>query len=439
VRIDWWPPEIGPTAEVRPADGPLAGACRVPGDKSICHRAALIGAVAAGASLIRGFSPAGDCGATLDVLAALGVSVTRHGEEVRIDGRGPGQLSAPAAPLDCRRSGTTMRLAAGLLAAAPFRSVLTGDDQLLRRPMERVAEPLRRMGARVELAGGGRAPMAIEGGPLTGIEYRLPVASSQVKAVVLLAGLQASGQTTVIEPVPTRDHTERLLAWLAAPVRRDLVGGAVRTTIRPAAVKPFELTVPGDLSSAAPLMAAAALVHGSDVLIRDVGQNPTRTGFLGALERMGAAVEVLRSSGRPEPRGGIRVRHAPLKAITVEAAHVPSVVDELPLLGLLGTQAEGVTRVVGASELRVKESDRIAGLVAGLRALGADAHELDDGFVVRGPTRLRGGRCDARADHRLAMTFAVAGLIAGGPVEVVGTEYLADSFPGFLDVLEGLR
>ncbi len=426
-----------PLAQIHPADGPIVGECRVPGDKSISHRAALIAAMANGTSRIGGFSTAGDCRATLDVLAALGVKVTTKGDEVVILGQGA--LLPTDAPLDCRRSGTTMRLVAGLLATTAFRSVLTGDHQLLRRPMGRVAEPLQSMGARVDLAAGGRPPMSIEGGTLTGIEYRLPVASAQVKSAILLAGLRASGATTVVEAVPTRDHTERLLAWAGVSLRRVQAAGEVLTTVRPADPAPFEMTVPGDLSSAAPLIAAAALVPGSDLAVRGVGLNPTRAGFLRALERMGAWVEVTPSSGGPEPCGDVRVRHGPLRGLGVDSVYVPSLIDELPLLGLIATQAEGVTEVRGASELRVKESDRVAGLVAGLRVLGADAQETEDGFVVRGPTPLLGGRCDALADHRLAMTFVVAGLVASGPVGVEGMGFVADSFPGFLEALEGLR
>jgi 3-phosphoshikimate 1-carboxyvinyltransferase len=425
--------------EVRPRDRAIIGTCQVPGDKSISHRAALVAVMAAGRSVVRGFSPAGDCSATLHVLRALGAGVVRRGDDVQIDGAWPDGLGSSPPPLDCGRSGTTMRLTAGVLAGAPFRSVLTGDPQLLRRPMDRVAEPLRRMGARVQLSGEGRPPMVIQGGTLTGITYTLPVASAQVKSAVLLAGLRAFGQTIVVEPVPVRDHTERLLSWLGMPVRREIADGATRTILRAASLPAFDLTVPGDLSSAAPLLAAAALVPGSDLVVEGVGLNPTRAGFLRALEQMGAPVEVRETRGEgPEPRGDVRVRHAPLRGITVGAREVPSIIDELPLLGLVATQAEGVTQVHGAADLRVKESDRIAGLVSGLRALGAEAEELDDGFAVRGPTPLQGGRCDARADHRLAMTFAIAGIIGSGPVHVAGMGFVADSWPGFLELLEDL-
>jgi 3-phosphoshikimate 1-carboxyvinyltransferase len=328
-----------------------------------------------------------------------------------------------------------MRLLAGALAGRPLRAVLSGDPQLLRRPMERVAAPLRRMGARIETSAG-TPPVTLDGGALRGARHRLPVASAQVKSAILLAGLRAEGETAVTEPHPSRDHTERLLAWLGAPIRRD----DPRTVrVGPAALKGLTLRVPGDVSSAAFLAAAGALVPGSDIAVEDVGLNPTRTGFLRALARMGAEVETEVLEEEPEPRGRLRVRPCPLTGIEVGAGDVPGIVDELPLLGLVATAAEGETRVTGAGELRVKESDRIAGLVAGLRALGARAEELPDGFVVEGPTRLGGGAADARGDHRLAMTFAVAGLVAAGPVHVTGMGRAADSFPGFLRTLEDLR
>lgn len=417
---------------VGPATAPLTGVRRVPGDKSISHRAAILAALAHGESRVRGFSPAGDCLATLAVLAALGVGVARTDDAVLVDGGGPAGLRVPRGPLDCARSGTTMRLGAGMLAAAPFASTLTGDPQLLRRPMDRVAEPLRLMGAEVQLAEGGRPPLTILGRPLRGMEYRLPVPSAQVKSAILLAGLQASGTTTVTEAVPARDHTERLLRAMGAPVRSREAGAERLVTVEAGPLDPIDLVVPGDFSSAASLLAAAVLLPGSDLVVGGVGLNPGRTGFLGILGRMGAVLEVRRAEDGVEPWGDVWVRHGELQGTTVDAGDVPSSIDELPLLGVVATQAEGVTEVRGAGELRVKESDRIAGLVGGLRALGADAEELPDGFVVRGPVRLRGGLLDGRGDHRLAMAFAVAGLIASEPVRVVGMEFVADSFPGFL-------
>jgi 3-phosphoshikimate 1-carboxyvinyltransferase len=421
--------------EVRPADGPLSGRVRVPGDKSISHRMALIAAIASGRSTLSGFSDAGDCAATLNLLRTLGVYVSQQEDTVVVDG-GEG-MRTPEGAVDCRRSGTTMRLACGLLAGTRLDVTLTGDAQLLRRPMERVAEPLGRMGARITTTDG-LPPVRLHGGTLRGIDYELPVASAQVKSAVLLAGLRAQGTTTVVEPNPTRDHTERLLSWLGAPV--EIEGGSRRVSIRAAGLEAFEASVPGDASSAAPLLAAAALVAGSSVSVGNVGLNPTRIAFVELLERMGADVDREPSKGQgPEPFGILTIRHAGLRAAEIAADEVPFLIDELPLVGVVATAAEGTTIVRGATELRVKESDRIAGLVSGLRALGAEAEELPDGFTVTGPRALRGGAVDALGDHRLAMAFAVAALIADGPVAIDGLDSISDSYPGFLAMLDSLR
>jgi 3-phosphoshikimate 1-carboxyvinyltransferase len=295
------------------------------------------------------------------------------------------------------------------------------------------------MGARVTTTDG-RPPVEMHGGGLRGIEYTMPVASAQVKSAVLLAGLGAEGTTTVHEPVPTRDHTERLLAAMGARVTTAEHGLERSVAIEPGPLAGVVLSVPGDMSSAAPLVAAAALVPGSDLTLAGIGLNPTRAGLLAVLTRMGASLETeTAGDAGGEPRGDVRVRNAPLQPASVGAAEIPAMVDELPLLGLLATQAEGTSQVHGADELRVKESDRITVLVAGLRALGADVEELPDGFVVTGPTPLRGADVDSSGDHRMAMVFAVAGLIADGPVRVRGMESVSDSFPGFLAALEGLR
>lgn len=419
---------------------PLRGTVRVPPDKSISHRAAILAAFADGDTVVHNYSPAGDCRATLEALAALGVEVGEDGASVVVRGLGP-RLPAAAGPVDCARSGTTMRLLAGALAGYPVRVELTGDEQLRRRPMERVAEPLRLMGAEVR-TNGGLPPVEISGGTLRGARYRLPVASAQVKSAMLLAGLRAAGPSTVVEPAPTRDHTERLLAAMGAEVHiADRPDGGRAITLAPGRLRAARVGVPGDLSSAGPLLAAAAMVPGSDVTIEGVGVNPTRTGFVDVLRRMGADLELYERAAAyaGEPIADIRIRHAPLRAAEVPPEEVPRLIDELPLVGLVATAAEGVTRVRGAGELRVKESDRIAGLVAGLRALGADIDECQDGFRVRGPSPLHGAEVDSLNDHRLAMTFAVAGLIASGPVHVAGLSYVADSFPGFVETLGGLR
>jgi 3-phosphoshikimate 1-carboxyvinyltransferase len=424
--------------DVRPAFGPLAGTVRVPGDKSICHRMALLASVARGRSVLGGFSRARDCEATVSVIRALGVRVEREGDALVIEGAGWRGLRPGTEALDCGRSGTTLRLACGVLSGSPLDVTLTGDSQVRLRPVERVAIPLRRMGADIETTRG-RPPLRLRGGSLTAIDYSLPVPSAQVKSAVLLAGLRADGTTAVIEPMPSRDHTERLLAWLGLPI--EVEEGPVREiSIRRADVPAFEATAPGDVSAAAPLLSAAAIVPGSAVTVEDVGLNPTRTAFLNVLARMGAQVDIepAGNSGA-EPAGAVTVRHERLRAVEIRPRDVPMLIDELPLIGVLGANAKGVTVVRGASELRVKESDRIAGLVSGLRAFGADAEELPDGFAVAGPSPLHGGAVDARGDHRLAMAFALAALGATGPATIDGFDSVADSFPTFVETLEALR
>ncbi|MGA7086789.1 MAG: 3-phosphoshikimate 1-carboxyvinyltransferase [Candidatus Dormiibacterota bacterium] len=419
----------------------LSGRCHVPSDKSISHRAAILAACSPGTSEITNFSPAGDCRASLALVGSLGCQVSQTGSRVTITG-----LSASAVPrppvgaIDCGRSGTTMRLGAGLAAGFPLTLRLTGHPQLLRRPMERVAVPLRQMGAEVTTAPGGRPPIDIRGGGLTGIEYVPSPSSAQVKSAVLIAGLRASSPTTVVEPVPTRDHTERMLAAMGASIEEADTERGRSIRLEPGRLGPLRLSIPGDASSASVLAAAVALVPGSEVVLEQVSGNPTRTRFFKVLAQMGTSVEFLPASDSlgPEPVTDIRVRQRPLAAVPIAAGDVPLLIDELPLIGLLATAAEGVTEVRGAAELRTKESDRIAGLVAGLRALGADAEELEDGFMVRGPTQLRGGLCDALRDHRLAMTFTLAGLVSSGDVEVTGSEFVADSFPGFFTSLREL-
>jgi 3-phosphoshikimate 1-carboxyvinyltransferase len=423
------------------ATRPLTGSCHVPGDKSISHRAAIFAMLAGGTSSISGFSKAGDCASTLTAISALGARVHRSGDEVVVEGRSDFCDSVPG-PLvvDCGRSGTTMRLLAGVVAALPIEVQLTGHPQLLARPMERVAAPLRQMGAAVETAVGGRAPLTVRGGDLHGICFQSPVASAQVKSAVLLAGLSAAGRTEVLEPIPTRDHTERMLEAMGAAITVTKEGKGLRVVIRPSALHPVRIVVPGDASAAAVIATAAALVRGSDVSIESVLGNPTRSGLLDVLRRMGAVVEVIpvTQSEAAEPAVSWQVRQAPLRSTSVVAEEIPLLVDELPLVGLLATQATGTTVVRGAAELRVKESDRIRGLVEGLVALGADVGEFPDGFSVTGPTPLHGGVCDSLTDHRLAMTFALAGLVASRPVTVLGMEFVEDSFPGFQACLGSL-
>lgn len=417
---------------------PLRGEVGVPGDKSITHRALLLGAVGDGLTRIRGYLDGGDCRATMGCLATLGIEVAREGEDALIvRGRGLRGLHPPTGPLDCVRSGTTMRLLAGLLAGQAFGSVLDGAEQLRRRPMDRVIAPLRRMGARIEGEGGRRPPLAISGGPLHGAEHALPMASAQVKSCLLLAGLYAEGTTAVIEPGSSRDHTERMLTARGAVVEsvglRHVLRGPVAT------LAALDAAVPGDFSSAAYWIVAALLVPGSELLIRAVNVNPTRTGLLDALGAMGARIEWLdpRDEGG-EPVADLLVRAGPLRATDVGGDLVPRMIDEFPVFALAATQAEGITRVRDAAELRVKETDRVATITAALTALGARVAPRPDGFDVEGPTALRGAAVDSFGDHRLAMTAAIAGLVAGGETTVLGAECIPDSYPGFAEALRAL-
>jgi 3-phosphoshikimate 1-carboxyvinyltransferase len=414
---------------------------RPPGDKSISHRYALLSALADGPSVIDGYSPGGDCQSTLDCLRALGVSVeetlrTPDGLSLRIEGRGLGGLRAPAAPLDAGNSGSTMRMLAGILTAHPFASTMSGDESLSRRPMRRVIVPLERMGARI-MSRDGRPPLTIQGlsSPVP-IDFEPEMPSAQVKSAVLLAGLHSNGITRVREATSTRDHTERALAAFGVEVGLDAHGISVRGGQRLVAQR---LTVPGDISSAAFWMVAAASLCGSEIVIEHVGLNPSRTAIIEILRRMGAVVSI-EGSGTPagEPVGTITVRHGGLAPTEIAPGEVPGVIDELPVLGALATHGGGL-HVTGASELRVKESDRISALADGLRRMGADIEELADGFHISGRERLKGGEVDARHDHRLAMAFAIAALGASGPTIIHDAGAAAVSYPEFFSVLESLR
>lgn len=420
----------------------VAGVLRVPGDKSISHRYALLAAIADGRSTIAHYAPGADCASTLACVAALGAIVSRTaaraGDEppvITIDGRGLGGLHAAPGPLDCGNSGSTMRMLAGIVAAHPFLSTLIGDASLSRRPMRRIIGPLTQMGAAVTAGPGDRPPVTIRGGDLSGIEFSPETPSAQVKSAVLLAGLQASGETVVSEPAPTRDHTERALAAFGATVlitgRRIHLRGGQRLSGR-------ELSVPGDISSAAFLAVAAAALPGSDVTITQVGLNPSRAALLDVLRRFGAEVDTtVEAQWNGEAVGRLRVRHGVMRDLVIAPEEVPEVIDELPVLATLGTFGGSVT-VTGAGELRVKESDRIAELVAGLRAMGADAEERADGFQVRRGAPLTGGTVHARHDHRLAMAFAIAALGATGPTHIEGADVVAVSYPAFFEDLNRL-
>jgi 3-phosphoshikimate 1-carboxyvinyltransferase len=425
---------------VRPARA-VRGALRVPPDKSISHRYALFAALADGPTAIAGYSTGADCQSTLGVLEALGVSVTRTataaGQDVRIAGR-PAGFAAPFGPLDCGNSGTTMRLVSGLLASQPFSSVLVGDASLTSRPMRRVMTPLAAMGAALTAGEGGRPPLHITGAPLHGITHTPEVPSAQIKSAVLLAGLRARGTTTVREPAPTRDHTERGLAAFGVAITRT-AGGDISVEGGARLAGGLSIAVPGDPSATAFLAVAAAGLPGSRIDIEDVGLNPTRIALFDVLRRAGADVTTdVTGDWHGEPVGRVRIATGERLDVVVTPEEVPLLIDELPALAALATFGGSIV-VTGAAELRVKESDRISALVAGLRAMGADVDEFPDGFAVRGSRRLTGGVVDARHDHRLAMSFAVAALGATHPTEIHGAEVAAVSFPGFFSVLDGLR
>jgi 3-phosphoshikimate 1-carboxyvinyltransferase len=428
---------VSATVDVEPVPR-LVGHVAVPGDKSISHRAVLIGALCNDETSVSGFGRSADTEATIAVVRALGVEVEEQGvETLVVRGLGPAGLHEPGGPIDCRNAGTLVRLLAGILAGQHGTFTLTGDDSLSRRPMERIAEPLRRMGAGVDPTDG-HLPLTVEGRPLHGIDYALPVASAQVKSAVLLAGLRAEGETTVVEPAPTRDHTERMLAAAGADVTVRPTSVTVR---RPARLSLGRVDVPGDFSSAAPFLVAATLVPGSELHVHGVNLNPRRTGLLGILERMGARVTVYnRREVGGEPAGDLEVHSAPLVGTTVGPNEVPVAIDELPLFALAAACARGESVLRGAAELRAKESDRIDATVDALRALGVRARATDDGLRVIGvPARPRGGRIASGGDHRLAMLGAVAGLASREGVRLEGADAVAVSFPGFFEMLAELR
>jgi 3-phosphoshikimate 1-carboxyvinyltransferase len=460
--------------KIRPAKI-LRGRVSVPGDKSVSHRAAILAALAGGRTEITNYSSSADCASTLEALRGLGVSIERDGATVRVEGSGVNagrkvdeaqrRLRQPSAPLDCGNSGTTMRLLAGALASQPFTSVLVGDESLSRRPMRRVVEPLELMGARLS-TDEGRAPLRVEGlSPLRSIEYTTPVASAQVKSCVLLAGLGAEGRTRVRESEPTRDHTERMLRWFGLHVAsgfesaREAEQGRESERGRagesgyffaelegPARLVARDVSVPGDISSAAFLLAAAALLEGSEVHVEGVGLNATRARVLKTLRAFGADVRATDAVERcNEPVGDVLARGAGQLgaadggAVVLRGSSIPSLIDELPLLAVVGSQAAGGVEIRDARELRVKESDRISAVVENLRAMGASVEEYEDGLRVEGRVRLRGARLRSFGDHRVAMAFAVAALAAAGETYIEGAEEcVAVSFPEFFTLLESL-
>ncbi|NND70500.1 MAG: 3-phosphoshikimate 1-carboxyvinyltransferase [Rhodothermales bacterium] len=414
--------------------GGLAGAPSLPGDKSIAHRAAILAAIADGDSILANFPESADPQSTLSVLGQLGVPIVTERDGVHVEGVGIDGLVKPETPLDCGNSGTTMRLMAGVLSGCPFESTLVGDESLSQRPMNRIADPLRKMGARVDLVDG-LPPVTIVGGNLKPIDYDLPVASAQVKSCILLAGLSVDEPTTVFESIQTRDHTERMLGLDSI-----LIGGK-RAISSSSGDRPGGRTwvIPKDFSAAAFFLAAGSIIPNSKLVLQGVGINPTRTGLLTVLRAMGAELTVINErSFSGENIADIGVESAPLHGLAVSEEIVPNIIDELPILAVAATQASGTTIVRGAGELRVKESDRIHAIVSNLTILGADITEHEDGFEIHGPTRLRGGHVDSFNDHRIAMVMSIAGLVADGQTVVRGGECADVSFPGFLREIENL-
>lgn len=414
----------------------LSGEASLPGDKSISHRLAMIGAVAGGSTVIHNFADSVDCQTTLDCLQQCGVPVTREGTTVTIEGRGLEGFQKPARELNAGNSGTTVRLMAGLLAGFPFEATFVGDASLSRRPMKRVIEPLRRMGAMIEARDDNYLPLKIEGGSLFAITYTLPVASAQVKSAVLLAGVHPRGFTQVREPAPTRNHTEIALAEFGSYL--EIKGGLIGVLGgRPLTGKEF--SVPGDLSSAAFFIAAALCIPNSQIVLKNVGLNPTRSGMINLLQDVGAKISIgqLSISGG-EPVGDITVESSELSAIDIGGTLIPNVIDEIPALAVLGTRTTKGIRIRDAAELRVKESDRLRAVATNLKALGAEVEEYPDGLSIPGRQTLRGGAVDSFGDHRIAMAFAVAGLFADGPVAIHNPSCVGISFPGFFELMDSL-
>ena len=433
-------------SELRVKRAPLIEAeITVPGDKSISHRAVMFASLSNGVCVLNDFSPGEDCRCSVEAMRMLGVQIDQpeeQGSTLIVHGRYR-QLSAPPKPIDCGNSGTTMRLLAGLLAGQPFRSRLVGDASLSSRPMKRIMTPLELMGARITAEGeNGGAPLVIQGGPLRAIDYVLPMASAQVKSAVLLAGLYASGATSVTEPGQSRDHTERMLRYFLINVqekeadededepKRLVIKGGQMPESR-------NFNVPGDISSAAFWLAAAAAQPGARILVKKVGLNPTRTGILSVLARMGAHWhEVIEDTEQVEPTGTVEVQGARLHGTSIEGREIPNVIDEIPILAVLGALASGQTVIRNAGELRVKETDRLRAITTNLKAMGAKVDEYSDGLVITGGYPLRGARLASFGDHRIAMAFAVAGLFAEGETVIEDCECIETSYPGFADTLE---
>ncbi|MFT9847579.1 3-phosphoshikimate 1-carboxyvinyltransferase [Aneurinibacillus sp. REN35] len=414
----------------------INGTITVPGDKSISHRAVMFSALAEGTTTIEGFLPGADCLSTISCFRKLGIVIEQEGDRVRVEGKGWYGLKEPSDILDIGNSGTTIRLIMGILATQPFHSVLIGDESIARRPMKRVTDPLRQMGA--DIAGrqnGEYTPLSVRGGTLRGMEYHSPVSSAQIKSAVLLAGLGSVGETTVYEPELSRDHTERMLRSFGVQV--ESFAGGVRVQGGQRLVSPGHIRVPGDISSAAFPLVAAAVIPESHIIVQNVGLNPSRSGIIDVLKEMGADV-VLHNEREEggEPVADIEITYAPLKGIEISGAIIPRLIDEIPIIAVLATQAEGITVIKDAAELKVKETNRIDTVVAELRKMGARIEPTDDGMVIYGKSALVGAVCDSHGDHRIGMAAAVAGLAAAGETMIVNAESINVSFPGFFSTLQ---
>ncbi|RBW70272.1 3-phosphoshikimate 1-carboxyvinyltransferase [Bacillus taeanensis] len=426
------------TRMLSPLQKPLKGELKVPGDKSISHRAVMFGAIAEGTTTVSGFLEGQDCLSTIACFKKLGITIERKNDEVKIEGKGFNGLQEPTEILDVGNSGTTTRLMMGILASSPFHSVVIGDESIARRPMDRVTNPLREMGAHIDGRENGRlTPISVRGGKTHAIDYISPVASAQVKSSILLAGLQSEGTTSVTEPHISRDHTERMLESFGVSLTREgtkvsLEGGQ--------SLKGTHIQVPADISSAAFFLAAAAITPGSDVLLKDVGINPTRTGIIDVLLEMGADLSVENErSFNQEPVADLRIKHSNLKGIEIGGEIIPRLIDEIPIIALLATQAEGKMVIKDAEELKVKETNRIDAVVEQLQKIGASIEGTDDGMVIHGKSTLHGAEVDSLGDHRIGMTLAVASCIANGEIRLKREEAIAVSYPSFFEDLALLQ
>lgn len=416
----------------------IKGEVIVPGDKSISHRAVMFSSLAEGKTEIYGFLPGADCLSTISCFRKMGIEIEQEGDRVTVHGKGWFGLEEPNQILDVGNSGTTIRLMMGILSTQPFHSVLIGDSSIGRRPMRRVTVPLRQMGACIDGRGNGEyTPLAIRGGEIHGTEYHSPVSSAQVKSAILLAGVQAKGETTVYEPERSRDHTERMLRSFGVEVETFPEG--VRVIGGQKLVSPHRIDVPGDISSAAFLMVAAAIVPGSHLIIKNVGVNPTRTGIIDVMEKMGASLTLLNErEANGEPVADIEIKYSSLHGIEIDGDLIPRLIDEVPIIAVLASQAQGKTVIRDAAELKVKETNRIDTVVSELKKLHVQIEPTDDGMVIDGGHPLQGAACDSHGDHRIGMSIAIAGLVASGDTGIINAESINVSFPGFFSLLQNI-